>query len=858
MPEEPRRSVWAVLSSQFKGFLNLLLLGAAVVAWAVGDLKDAVMIGAVTGFNAILGFVQEHRAESALLALRRMVPLRARVRRGNETTEVAADELVPGDVVLLVPGDRVSADGRLFLCLALEVDESALTGESVPVRKDAQPVLPLTTVLAERVNVVFMNCLVTRGRAELVVSATGRNTEMGRIAGMLETAKQAPTPLQVQLDHLAKRLAAIAIAVVAVICGFELARGEALAQVAIEAVALAVAAIPEGLPAVVTVTLALGLQRMARHQAIVKRLAAVETLGCTTVICSDKTGTLTMNQMTVRAFSFAGRRYEVSGEGYRPEGEITAKVGAAPSPADLTQLLRPVALCNDSRVQDGVLLGDPTEGALVTLALKGKVDVEQLRTQLPRVAEIAFESEHRFMATFHREGEVVRVFVKGAPGALLERSRVVLTAEGERPLADAERAQLKGENDSLAASGLRVLAVAVREVSAAAFGEHTDLGKFIADLTFMGLIGMMDPPRAEAREAIVQCRRAGISVKMITGDQRTTAAEIAKGLGLEGTAVTGAELDEMDEAALAAALPGIAVFARVAPEHKLRIVTALQAAGQVVAMTGDGVNDAPALRQADIGVAMGSGTEVAKGAASMVLTDDNFSTIVRAVQEGRVIYDNIVKFVRFQLSTNMGALLTVFLAPFCGLNSPLGAAQILWVAMISDGPPAVALGLDTGRVGVMDEPPRAADAHILTWRRLLGLLFYGAIMAAGTLSVLRLALDHAPRQASTLAFTTFVLFQVFNVFNVRAEKGTAFNRQMFTNYRLWTALGIVIALQAASIYVAPLQRVFGTVPLTLADWAICAGIASTVLIAEELRKLGARVISRLRARPLPVIVERHA
>ena len=860
LPDKPRRSPWAILASQLKGFLTLLLLAAAAIAWAVGDLRDALMIGAVTGFNAILGFVQEHRAESALMALKRMVAFRARVRRAGEISEVAAEELVPGDIVLLEAGDRAPADCRLFFAHSCEVDESALTGESVPVQKRADAVLPATTALAERLNVVFMNSVVTRGRAEVVVFATGRATEMGRIAGMLETAKPVPTPLQVQLDHLAKRLALIALIVVAIISLFELLRGDSLGHIAMKAVALAVAAIPEGLPAVVTVTLALGLQRMARHRAIVKRLAAVETLGSTTVICSDKTGTLTMNQMTVRAAWFAGLRYEVSGEGYRREGEITAATTAAPSPsADLTQLLRPLALCNDSRVQDGVLVGDPTEGALVTLAMKGQIDVDQLRAQLPRVAEIAFESEHRFMATFHREGEVVHVFVKGAPGALLERSRAVWTTTGDRVLDDAERSTIKGENELLAARGLRVLAVAVREVAAAAFDPSADLGQLVADLTFVGLVGMMDPPRAEAREAITQCKRAGISVKMITGDQRATAAEIAKGLGLEGVAVTGAELDGMDEAALTAALPGIAVFARVAPEHKLRIVTALQAARQVVAMTGDGVNDAPALRQADIGIAMGSGTEVAKGAASMVLTDDNFSTIVRAVQEGRVIYDNIVKFVRFQLSTNMGALLVVFLAPLFGMESPLGPVQILWVAMISDGPPAIALGVDTGRAGIMNEPPRAADARILTWDRLTGLLFYGAIMAAGTLGVLRSgAADARPGHATTMAFTTFVLFQVFNIFNVRAERGTALNRQVFTNYRLWLALGTVVALQVGSVSLGPLQRLFGTVALGLSDWAICAGIASTVVIAEEIRKLIGRGISSFRSRNVVVLADSPA
>jgi Ca2+-transporting ATPase len=840
LPDKPPRSPWAVLISQLKGFLNLMLLIAAVIAWAVGDLKDALMIGAVTVFNAVLGFAQEHRAERALLALKHMVAFRARVRRDGQIVELAAEDLVPGDIVLLEAGDRVPADGRLFFTHSLEVDESALTGESVPVQKRADPALPLTTPLAERLNVVFMNSVVTRGRAEVVVFATGRSTEMGRIAGMLETDVAAPTPLQVQLHHLAKRLALIAVVVVAAISAVELLHGDSWAQMAIEAVALGVAAVPEGLPAVVTVTLALGLHRMAQHRAIVKRLAAVETLGCTTVICSDKTGTLTMNQMTVRGLWLAGQRYRVSGEGYRPDGEIAAEAPGEGS-ADLASLLRPVVLCNDSRVADGVVIGDPTEGALVTLALKARVDVDSLRARLPRLAEVPFDSDRRYMATFHREGDSVQLFVKGAPGVLLERSAAVVTAEGARPLDDGSRQSISDENDRLAAGGLRVLAVATRQLRAADLDPKHDLVGLVADLTFVGLVGMMDPPRAEAREAIELCKTAGISVKMITGDQRATAAAIAGALGLEGAAVTGAELDRMDDGTLASALPNIAVFARVAPEHKLRIVAALQSRRHVVAMTGDGVNDAPALRKADIGVAMGAGTEVAKEAASMVLTDDNFATIVRAVREGRTIYDNIVKFVRFQLSTNMGALLTVFVAPLLGLVSPLGAAQILWVAMISDGPPAIALGVDAARPGIMNEPPRDPTARILTGSRLLRLLFYGAIMAGGTLGVLHFgAGDGAPAHAPTMAFTTFVLFQVFNVLNVRAENGSAFNRQLATNLRLWLTLAVVVMLQVAVVYWPPLQRLFGAVALGVDDWAICLGIAATVLVAEELRKLAVR------------------
>jgi Ca2+-transporting ATPase len=856
LPDKAPRSVWAAVVAQFKGFLTLLLFAAAIVAWAIGDLKDAAMIGAATVFNAVLGFVQEHRAEQALAALTRMVAFRARVRRDGHVSELAADELVPGDIVLLEAGDRVPADGRLFFAHSCEVDESALTGESVPSRKSVDPVLPPATPLAERLNIVFMNSVVTRGRAEFVVSATGRATEMGRIAAMLEGTTPSPTPLQVQLDDLAKRLSIIAGAIVAFISALELLRGYPLARVAMEAVALAVAAVPEGLPAVVTVTLALGLHRMARQRAIVKRLAAVETLGSTTVICSDKTGTLTMNQMTVRRVWFAGVTYAVTGEGYRIDGEIKSTSSTMPF-RDLKELLEPIALCNDSRIHDGVLIGDPTEGALVALALKASFNVHEVRHSSPRIGEVSFESERRFMATFHRVGDVVRIYVKGAPGVLLERSGNVLLATAKRSLDDDLRRRLHADNDAIAADGLRVLAVAVREVPFAQFEKAKELTELVIDLTFVGLVGMMDPPRAEARDAIQRCKRAGISVKMITGDQRVTAVGIARALGLAGEAVTGVEIDGMDDAALAATVPRIAVFARVAPEHKLRIVTALQARKEVVAMTGDGVNDAPALRKADIGVAMGSGTEVAKSAASMVLTDDNFATIVRAVEEGRTIYDNIVKFIRFQLSTNMGALLTVLAAPFVGMESPLGAVQILFVAMISDGPPAVALGLDPARADVMNEAPRHSTARILTWSRLSVLVFYGVIMTAGTLGVLHYMRSQAgAERGSTIAFTTFVLFQVFNALNVRSESGTSLKREMMSNLRLWIALGAVVALQVAVVHWPPLQRVFGTTSLKFGEWMLAAGIASTVLLVEELRKVVVRVL-RSRVSPTSRHVSRR-
>ncbi len=848
LPERPPPSLWAVVFAQLRGFLNLILIAAAVLAGFVGDLKDAILIAAVIVFNTVLGVVQEHRAEKTLAALKAMVAQRARVLRDGRACDIPADELVPGDVVLLEGGDRVPADGRLLETHALEVDESALTGESAPVAKQARAIVSSTSPVAERINVAFMNTVVTRGRGVLLVTAIGTRTQIGQVAGMLEAAVQPPTPLQRQLDQLAKRIAVIAVAVVAIISTFELLRGDSLIAMAFEAIALFVAAIPEGLPAVVTVTLALGVHRMARKKSIVKRLVAVETLGCTTVICTDKTGTLTLNQMTARAVWYRGGRFAVTGEGYRSEGLIERADGSSAAQiANLEPLATALALCNDSRVDDGKLVGDPTEGALLVLAQKTGLDADAVRSRLARVAEVPFVSERKFMATFHADSPGIRVFVKGAPDVLLGRCDQLLGPTGEQPIDDRGRVALQRENDVMASQGLRVLAVASRTIDPAAWDTRADLLTHARGLTLLGLIGIVDPPRPEAKLAIEQCNTAGISVKMITGDHRGTAGAIAAELGLHGELIDGIELDTIDDDQLSARVERIAVFARVAPEHKLRIVRALQARGHVVAMTGDGVNDAPALKSADIGVAMGSGTEVAKQAATMVLTDDNFATIVGAVREGRTIYDNIVKFLRFQLSTNIGAILTVFFASLLALPTPLMPIHILFVAMFADGPPAIALGLDPPRPTIMEEPPRDPKSRMLTTRRLGVLVFYGAIMAAGTLGLLRAGGLEAAH-ATTLAFTTFVLFQLFNLLNVRSERRSAFNRQIFTNYRLWLAAATVVAVQVAVVTWAPLRDLFHTVPLTPGEWAMAAGVASTLVILDELRKLIGRARARLPSR----------
>jgi len=612
-------------------------------------------------------------------------------------------------------------------------------------------------------------------------------------------------------------------------------RGESLIQTAFTAIALAVAAIPEGLPAVVTVTLALGMHRMAGQRAIVKRLAAVETLGCTTVICTDKTGTLTVNQMTARSIFYKGRSYKVSGEGYAFTGEILPATGDS-AVDDLADLLLPLALCNNSHFQGKQAVGDPMEGALLVLAAKGGVDKEQAVLQLPRIAEIPFDAEHKFMATFHQQGDQVKVFIKGAPEVLLKLCHSVVDNNGNS--LPAQQDKLLAQNQSMAGTGLRVLGVAVRTLPADDYKADSDLFQYIQELTFVALVGLMDPPRAEAREAIKLCQQAGIAVKMITGDQKVTAFAIAQELGLSGEVIEGEELAGLDDEALAARINAIAVFARTAPEQKVRIINALKADGHVVAMTGDGVNDAPALKSADIGIAMGiTGTDVAREAASMILTDDNFATIVKAVKEGRGIYDNMIKFVRFQLSTNIGAILTVAGAPLLGMPVPFTAVQLLWINIIMDGPPAMSLGVDPVRTGSMGEAPRSPDARILSLRRFGNLFSYGLTMAVGTLGMLYYGLKTGESQhAATLAFTTFVLFQVFNVFNARAEKGTTFNRHFCANRWLWLAIFGVILLQILVIHWPPAQRIFHTTALAPTDWLMAVGVAGSVLAIEELRK----------------------
>ncbi|MGJ0486368.1 MAG: cation-translocating P-type ATPase [Methylomicrobium sp.] len=846
LAETPPRPIWLKFLAQFKSFLIIVLFAAAILATAIGDVVDGVVILIVVLINAVLGFSQEFQAEKSLSALKKMLALQTKVRRDGNNFEHPSIQIVPGDIVILHAGDKIPADGRLITANLLEVDESPLTGESTPVLKQTEALAQAELPIAERSNLLFMNTTVTRGHGEMVVTATGMATEIGRLAGLLAEQQDGETPLQSQLNSLGKSLALIALTIIILLFGSAVMRGEPLVQTMFTAIALAVAAIPEGLPTVVTVTLALGLRRMARNHAIVKRLAAVETLGCTTVICTDKTGTLTVNQMTVRSLFFKEQLFRVTGNGYEIEGQIFPVSGSA-LPANMARLLLPVALCNNSHLQAQRVVGDPMEGALLVLAAKGGIDKDQALRGQPRIAEIPFDADHKFMATFHRLEDHIQIYVKGAPEVLLERCLDAVDGNGDTvPL---QYQLLINQNNRMAESGLRVLGVAAGRISEAEFAADGDLFGFLDALTFIGLVGLMDPPRAEAGTAISQCRKAGIQVKMITGDQKVTANAIAQELGLEGKVLDGRELAAMDERRLADHIAEIGVFARTAPEQKVRIIQALKAEGHIVAMTGDGVNDAPALKIADIGIAMGvSGTQVAQEAATMILTDDNFATIVKAVKEGRRIYENMVKFIRFQLSTNIGAILTVAGAQLLGLPSPFSAVQLLWINIIMDGPPAMSLSVDPGRADTMSEAPRPTKARILSLRRFGNLFTYGLTMAVGTLGVLFYALlDGDAEHARALAFTTFVLFQVFNVFNARSEKDSAFNGHFFANQMLWLTLIGVCLLQILVIHWPAAHRIFHTVPLTAGDWLIASALASSVLILEEMRKLLAaarRLISK--------------
>jgi Ca2+-transporting ATPase len=875
-PEKPVPA-WRRFLAQFKDTLVILLLIATAISLGLWLYEresalpyDAIVIFAVVALNAVMGYIQESRAESAVAALQQMSAAHAHVIRDKQRRDVPADEIVPGDIILIEEGDTIPADARLIRISALQTAEAALTGESLPVSKDIDPVAN-EAGLGDRHDMVFSGTSATYGRGRAVVVATGMQTEMGRIAGMLKDTPAETTPLQKELDRVGKMLGAIVIiiAIVMIVTIFltEQIRGlSAIFDVLILGVALAVAAVPEGLPAIVTAVLALGVQRMARRNAIVRHLAAVETLGSASVIASDKTGTLTKNEMTVRIVVTAGGRVDFGGTGYAPEGEVTKEGGGAIDGTLQSELQRALAIADRANnaaleQQNGrwTVQGDPTEGALIVAARKAGLQSEELKARFERVGEVPFSSARKLMSTIHTDAEkkpVLLVFTKGAPDVLLTICSQELTGVETRPLSDERRKEILATNEELAGRALRTLGVAFRSVPADDVNIDEIDDSIEDDLVFAGLVGMIDPPREEAKDAVSRAKTAGIRPIMITGDHPKTAAVIAHELGIvdQERAIAGPELEKMTDDSLTRAVQEVSVYARVNPQHKLRIVRALQRDAAIVAMTGDGVNDAPALKTADIGVAMGiTGTDVSKQAADMILADDNFATIVAAVEEGRAIFSNIRKFLRYLLSSNMGEVMTMFfgvlLADVLGLKAegnavvlPLLATQLLWINLVTDGAPALALGVDPPYAGVMNRRPRPRGEAVITRRMWAGIFYVAVVMAVGTLYILDASLpgglvagSGTMRYAQTMTFTTLMLFQLFNVFNARSDERSAFDG-LFRNHWLWTAIGVSLALHVLVIYVPLLQNAFSTVSLSLTDWMRCFAVASSVLWLRELSK----------------------
>ena len=881
---------WRRFLAQFQDVLVILLLIATAVSaglWAyerdAALPYEALAILAVVLLNATMGYLQESRAEAAVAALRAMSAAEATVIRDGERRRVPAATLVAGDVFLLEEGDTIPADGRVVESVSLQVAEAALTGESFPVSKDTAPIAE-DVALGDRHNMVFSGTAATYGHGRAIVTATGMRTEMGRIAGMLDDTHAETTPLQRELDRTGKILGIVVVIIAVVMIGTIILAEDVrdvggFVDVLILGVALAVAAVPEGLPAVVTAVLSIGVQRMARRRAIVRHLAAVETLGSASVIASDKTGTLTKNEMTVRIVATASGRVAFGGSGYAPEGDVRREDGGEVEGAlrfELERALAAADLANNATVEerDGrwTVQGDPTEGALLVAARKAGLQDELLDARFPRVSELPFSSERKLMSTVHRDADRNRfiVFAKGAPDVLLGRCSHELVGEGRRPLTAERRGEIHRVNESLAGEALRTLGVAIHWLpdDTATRDLGTPDARLEEDLVFAGLIGMIDPPRPEAADAVARARTAGIRPIMITGDHPRTAAEIARELGIGGDrTVTGAELERQDDAALERTVADVSVYARVNPEHKLRLVKALQANGAIVAMTGDGVNDAPALKTADIGVAMGiTGTDVSKEAADIVLADDNFATIVAAVEEGRAIFANIRKFLRYLLSSNIGEVITMFFgvifADRLGLRGegtavvlPLLATQILWINLVTDGAPALALGMDPADDGLMRQPPRPHGEGVITGRMWRGIFLVGAVMAAGTLFVLDAAMPGGfiegtgdLRYGQSMAFTTLMLFQLFNSLNARSDERSAF-AGLFSNGWLWAAIGFSLALQFAVLGIPALQQAFGTVALDRDDWLRCVAVASSVLWAREGTKLVRRAGGAMRYRP---------
>ena len=818
--ERPPRQLWRMFLDQFTDFMILVLIGAGIISGIIGEPPDAIAIVVIVLLNGVIGFVQEYRAERAVAALKLLAATTALVRRGGQVTELSALQLVPGDVVLLEAGNVMPADLRLIETVQLKVDESPLTGESVPVEKRTAPLHEAEAPLGDRVNLAYKGTSVTYGRGSGLVVATGMQTELGRIASMLGSEEAVKTPLQKRLAQFGQRLALVALAICAIVFAVGVLRGESVVLMFLTAVSLAVAAIPEALPAVVTVSLALGARRLVKKHALIRRLAAVETLGSVTYICSDKTGTLTQNKMRVEQLFVSGQ----------PEN------GPTGNEESWRWLMKAMALSNDAtRHNDGHMIGDPTEIALSQGAEdKGYVKAELL-AQAPRVAELPFDSDRKCMTTLHREGSEVVAFTKGAPEQVVALCDGQLTGNARITL---DTAAILDRAERMAAEGLRVLVLAYRtwpDLPAELTPENVERG-----LTFLGLVGLMDPPREEAKEAVALCKSAGITPVMITGDHPATARAIALRLGIiedNDAVLTGQELAKLPLDEYEARVEGIRVYARVSPEQKITIVKGLQDQGEFVAMTGDGVNDAPALQRADIGIAMGlTGTDVARESSHMILLDDNFATIVAAVREGRRIFDNIRKFIKYALSCNTAEVWTIFLAPFLGMPIPLLPIHILWINLVTDGLPGLALAVEPEENGLMQRPPRPPRESIFAEGMWQDILWIGLLMGGVTLVIQAWAYRTGHAHWQTMVFTVLTLSQMGNVLALRSERESFFTMGPLTNLPLLGAVMLTFVLQMATIYIPALNLIFKTEPLDLDELLLCLALSSIVFIAVEMEK----------------------
>ena len=884
LTERPRPGFWQLLAGQFKNFVVIILLVSAVLSFLLGEMVEASAIMAIVVLNAVLGVIQESKAEEALAALKKMSAPEAQVLRGGHRVAVPARELVPGDIVFLEAGNYIPADLRLIESVNLKIDEASLTGESVPVEKRAATTLPEDAPLGDRVNSAFMGTTVTYGRGAGVVAETGMQTQIGLIAEMIQSYEEEDTPLQRRLDQLGRWLGWGSL----IICGIVFVEAllqdtdlsviasqgmisylaqaqEQIVELFIVAVSLAIAAVPEGLPAVVTICLALGMREMVRRNALIRRLPAVETLGSATVICSDKTGTLTQNEMMAVRLYVAEWRLDVSGEGYQPVGKFD-NYGAPADPrdnAEIMTLLTGSLLCSDARLEpldaeeDGKryrMVGDPTEGALVVVAAKAGLWRDEVEKRQPRVAEIPFDSDRKRMSTIHRidDGSAYIAYVKGAPDVLLPLCGAILEEGAEAELTPGRRNHIENVVRDLGQDGLRVLAVAQHSLDQ--LPDQPDASEIEKELVLLGLVAMTDPARPEVRPAVEKARQAGIRTVMITGDYPDTARAIAQEVGLwrPGSGVlTGAELNDLSDEQLAERIKDVDVFARVSPQHKVRIVEALKARGHVVAMTGDGVNDAPALKRASIGVAMGiTGTDVSKETADMVLTDDNYASIVSAVEEGRVIYSNIRKFVYYLLSCNLAEIMIIFLATLFGSKSPLTAIQLLWLNLLTDGAPALALGLEKGDPDIMEQPPRPVNEPIINRLMVVGMTVQTVVITAVVLAAYYVGLKWNPSNlalARTMAFITLSASELLRAYTARSERVSLLRLGVFSNKYMQYAVLLSVVLLLGVIYIPFFRSIFDTVRLGAREWAVVLPLLLAPAIAAEITKAIVRLHARQRA-----------